>query len=458
MSNRKLGRVVVIGGGASGVLAACHLWRIADGAVAVTIVEPRPELGRGLAFGTRFDGHLLNVRAGQMSALPDRPDDFQTWLAASGARLAADPRDPLCFVPRGLYGRYLDELVAHLPRPTPAAPAGLEHVRQQCVGLLERDDGVTALLADGTTVEAQAAILATGNEPAASIVSPVAMSPWDDATWAAIPRDGLVLTVGTGLTMADSVLSLLATGHRGPIVALSRRGLLPQPHGAAPPLALDLADIPLGTSIAYLTRWFRRLLRDAAGRGYGWRSVFDGLRPHLRAIWQNLPPDSRARFLRHARPLWDVHRHRLAPSVDAALHRARGGGQLTIVAGRLVSAEATAEGAVVRYRRRGGGELVELRPAAVIECIGLASDPLGSANPLLRDLLARGAARPDLLGIGLDVTRDGALIDATGQPSTRIFAVGPPARAAFWEITSIPDIRTQSADTARKIWQELPLR
>lgn len=458
MSNRKLGRVVVIGGGASGVLAARHLWRVARGAVSITVVESRAELGRGLAFGTRFDGHLLNVCPAQMSALPDQPNHFRAWLSGCGVRLAADPCDPLCFVPRGLYGRYLDELLAGIPRPTAASSAGLEHVRQRCVALYEREGDVAAVLEDGNTVEAQAAVLATGNEPAASLVSAVAMAPWDETIWTAIPPDGLVLIAGTGLTMADSVLSLVAGGHRGPIVALSRRGLLPQAHAATQPFALDLADIPLGTSIGYLTRWLRRLLRDAATRGYGWRSVVDGMRPHMRAIWQNLPSDSRARFLRHARPFWDIHRHRLAPEVDTALRQARVRGQLRIVSGRLLSADMAPDGILVRFRRRGTSKISALRPAAIIECIGLESDPLRSANPVVRDLLARGAARSDPLGIGLDVAPDGALIDAADRRSTRVFAVGPAARAAFWEITSIPDIRSQSADVVRKIWQGLESR
>jgi len=43
-------------------------------------------------------------------------------------------------------------------------------------------------------------------------------------------EDAPVLILGTGLTMVDYVLSLLLEGHKGPIIAISRRGLLPQAH------------------------------------------------------------------------------------------------------------------------------------------------------------------------------------------------------------------------------------
>ena len=87
----------------------------------------------------------------------------------------------------------------------------------------------------------------------------------------------------------------------------------------------------------------------------------------------------------------------------------------------------------------------------LIDCTGLANDPRRSANPLIRALLASGAARTDPLGIGLDINDDYALIDARSRHSTRVRAIGPLARAA-WECNAIPDIRLQCGqDLAEKI-------
>jgi uncharacterized NAD(P)/FAD-binding protein YdhS len=50
--------------------------------------------------------------------------------------------------------------------------------------------------------------------------------------------------------------------------------------------------------------------------GLDWRSVVDAMRPHTQTLWHQLPLAERRRFLRHARPYRDLHRHRIAP--DAA--------------------------------------------------------------------------------------------------------------------------------------------
>ncbi|HYN39024.1 MAG TPA: hypothetical protein VES39_07225, partial [Rhodospirillales bacterium] len=69
-------------------------------------------------------------------------------------------------------------------------------------------------------------------------------------------------------------------------------------------------------------------------------------------------------------------------------------------------------------------------------------------DPLIGDLLRRGFARPDPLGLGLEVSEQGALLNASGQPSHRLFALGPVTRGSFWEIVAVPDIRMHSARLA----------
>ena len=52
--------VTVIGGGYSGTATAIKLMANATGPLRIGIVEPRTELGRGLAYSTREAAHLMN--------------------------------------------------------------------------------------------------------------------------------------------------------------------------------------------------------------------------------------------------------------------------------------------------------------------------------------------------------------------------------------------------------------
>src|SRR3954469_20149363 len=86
--------VAVVGGGCAGVLAARERLRgTADRVVLIEAGEP----GGGLAYGSARPWHLLNSRAGAMSADPDDPGHFVRWAGCG-------PED---FRPRQEYGSYL---------------------------------------------------------------------------------------------------------------------------------------------------------------------------------------------------------------------------------------------------------------------------------------------------------------------------------------------------------------
>jgi len=95
-------RVLIVGGGASGVLVALNILRLAQEVISIEIAEPREDLGQGLAYSTMDNSHLLNVPAGRMSAFPDQPSDFVDWTG----------RDSNYFAPRKDYARYLSEKLA----------------------------------------------------------------------------------------------------------------------------------------------------------------------------------------------------------------------------------------------------------------------------------------------------------------------------------------------------------
>lgn len=152
----------------------------------------------------------------------------------------------------------------------------------------------------------------------------------------------------------------------------------------------------------------------------------------------------RARFLRHAAPLWEVHRHRLPPESAAPIHRALRTGRMRQLAGSFIRARC--DGAILsaHWRPPDTDRVLSLIASRIIACRGIRRDPEAHAAPLVADLLASGRARIDALRLGLDIAADGAVIDAHGHADPRIRAIGPVSRAAFREITAIPDIREQA--------------
>ncbi len=444
-------RVVVVGGGASGVLLAVHLLHGETGTLEVVLVERRAELGAGVAYATNHPDHLLNVRAANMSAFPDDPGHFARWLADRPTPDAACGADG--FAPRRLYRDYLADLIDPLLRS-----GRLRRVEAEALRIETVPDGVAITCSDASVVGGDAAVVATGNEGPSLPPEPWRHEGWGDPGPCRIPSQAAVVVIGTGLTMVDRVLWLLHDGHRGPITAVSRHGLLPQAHGPGTPLPVATEDVPFGARLTRFMAWIRARAAAAEHEGRGWRNAFDGLRPHTQALWAHLPDIERRRFLRHARPLWDLHRHRIAPQASRRLAEAQARGQFRVLAGRVEGFDPHPDGSVdVKVQLRGGTGKETLAAAAVFECRGRAADVTRSENPLLRDLLGRGTAHPDALGLGLAVSEHCALIDDRGRASERIYAMGPVTSGTFWEIVAIPDIRKQAQSLATTLRQHAGL-
>jgi uncharacterized NAD(P)/FAD-binding protein YdhS len=440
----------IIGAGFSGALLAVHLLRYCRPDDRIYLIEKRAGFGRGLAYSTTNQNHLLNVRAGNMSAFADRPEHFVDWLQN---RLADDgdvPADADSFVSRRLYGTYVRSLLCDELWSGGKGP-NLFLVPDQAVSLHEAPDGVSLTVAGGRCYRLDIVVLAGGNLPADRTDGAYFGDPWNANATSGIPKHAPVLLIGTGLTMVDVVQSLLGENHCGPIRAISRRGLLPQVHSRIEPVEISIEDLPRTTSLVRLMGWLRHRVRSAQDGDLDWRSVVDGLRPHTTDLWRRLPLNERQRFLRHLRPWWDTHRHRMAPAVNAQLQTAIASGQLHISAARVVDvvpSEVSVQ-VTLRPRHKDNSEVVNV--ARVINCSGPETDFKACRDPLVRDLLLRGFARPDPLGLGLEVSEQGALLNGTGQPSSRLFALGPLTRGSFWEIVAVPDIRMHCARLANHL-------
>ena len=445
-----MARIAIVGAGFSGTLLALHLLRRCPAGSKITLIERGLQFGRGAAYATGNPSHLLNVPAARMSAFHDRPRDFVDWLETQNNLPISGPLTDGSFVPRQVFGDYVRHLLNQEIK-TPSQAVELELVRGDAQGVEQSGEGVTIHFDRGRVVEADLIVLAVGNFPPES--PGLADSsfydshlyradPWAADTFTELDPESPVLLIGTGLTMVDAAISLLDQGHQGPIHALSRRGLRPQRHLPAVKAPTPREE-SVPTSLVALTAFLRREGRRAAAEGADWRAVVDELRPFTGDVWAEMSMADRARFLRHIRPWWEIHRHRMASHVADRIEAAIARGQLRLRGGRIRAFNVQGDQVTLHYRVRGTDKIDEITAVRVINCSGPGADYARISHPLIRSLLEAGMIRPDPLCLGLDVTRNCALKDRRGAISGRLFAVGPVTKAAFWEMTAVPDIRRQ---------------
>ena len=437
--------VVIVGGGFAGVASAFHLLRRGGPDLRITLIERGPWLGRGIAYGVDSMVFRLNVPASMMSIDPEVKDDFVRWAGAES--------NPNAFLPRARYGAYVVERFADAIR---SSSGKFRVVRGEALSVT--DDAVVLL--DGTRLPAGEVILATGIEPRMSASNLPADSrvvdAWDECALAALPRDGRLLVLGSGLTALDVLAFLDVHGFRGSVSVVSRRGLLPAPHAATPrpaPVLPEsvLADAPhelLGT-----LRWGRAVVRHLVAQGACWQEAIDAFRPHVSRLWRQLPARDRASFVRSIRPYWDVVRHRAPVESHALVDGWQRGGRLERIAGSIAACRPTPSGLDVTLRLSGGGTH-EGTYSAIVRCIGPALVRSESEAPLVQSLISSGRASWDPAGLGIVTDRDGRLIEQAGRASDRIFALGALRRASSWETTSVPDITIHAAEVARTICRE----
>lgn len=259
-----------------------------------------------------------------------------------------------------------------------------------------------------------------------------------------------VVVVGTGLTCFDLLQSLLQRGHRGRIRAISRHGLIPAAQaarrGAALPPDEELTSALLRPRLGELLP----ILRRACAQASDWRAVIDGLRPHTTALWRGLGQADRARFMRHLRSYWEVHRHRLPLQSHQLLQTWINSGRVELQAARLESAEPldTAHGLRLAVRARGAERAQIWHTDALIRATGLDTDVAATPLPLVKQLLEDGWVCADPLGLGFKCDGGSGLLSRLGRSAPGLHALGPLLRGEHWEMTAVPELRVAARELA----------
>jgi uncharacterized NAD(P)/FAD-binding protein YdhS len=457
--------VAIIGGGASGTLAAAALLRhsVAVGVpLTVTLIDQHGRHGLGVAYSTANDSHLLNAVAGQMSALPGDDEHLITWANGAGRchlPIAAPDVTAATFLPRPVYGRYLVDTLSEAERR--AAPRGrLTRITAETVAIRRNpvDRRLRVLLAGRDAIDADVAIIATGF-PAGQLpldapaTARVIGDPWlpgalDRVLDATGPIS--VVIVGTGPTMLDLAVTLTAANPEAVVHAVSRHGLLPRTHPGTAPKPWQPVWLPVisrTTAPVRLTdlMWQVRAAMEASPAS--WHEVMCALRPLVPGLWRHMPLQDRRLFLRHLARYWEVHRHLVPPATATRITALRCTGRLAIHRGRVL--HATPADGRLQTLLDTGQHIAALPADWLVNAAGPASDVTQATSPLLHDMFATGIARPDPLRLGIDAAVSGAVLDATGAPSDVLFTLGPPLRGLWYETTAIPEIRDQAAALAR---------
>lgn len=458
---RPRSHVVVLGGGFTGAALAWHLARQSSRPL-ITIIEPRPFLGGGLAYSSEEPSHRINVPAARMSLAPDDAEHFLRWLGASG-EVERDPdavwRNEDVYPRRRLFGRYVAE---HLE---PFVAAGvIDHVRERATGVTRAAEGRGwTVQTPGRRLSADIVVLAMTHPlpdvPAA--LTPIAdaagfiADPYAAGALATIDRHASVLIVGSGLTSADTVAELDRRGHRGRILAVSRHGLRSRGHpdirGA--PFG-DFASTPATTALGLLEN-IRSTLAMADAIDVNWQSVFDQLRLQGPLLWSALEPDERTRLVRRLRAFWDVHRFRIAPQVEAVLDRRHAEGTFENIAARPMGSRREGDALAVSLRRRGQRQAETGRFDVVINTTGPAHGRALQSNPALRSLADAGLIRVDRHGLGIETGLDSHAIGPDGRALAGLFVAGPLARGTFGELMGLPEVARHAQTVASEIASRL---
>ena len=457
--------IAIVGGGFSGTVAAVNLARLSDRPMRVVVINSKRPLGRGTAYGTTRVEHLLNVAARNMSALPDMPSHFVDWLRSRyDFRSMPDAELREMFAPRRVYGDYVRGLLETCLHPIDTrCQVRVESIDEEAVDIAASDDGLAVRLNDGTVVDAEQVVLATGNQPPGSFPSTSPLrhdpryrsDPWDDWLSRLPPPGGRVVLLGAGLTMVDIVLTLAEIGWDGEIVAVSRHGMLPKSHfrGIAYEdyLPADADSLGLSGLRAIVQQHCDRLKQMSQNSAI----AIDKLRPHTQRLWRNLLTEDKRKFLNHDAALWNVTRHRIAVSIHNKVTDALDSGRLKVVAGTIESLVPGEQRIDVVVRDADGSESIQSGDL-VINCTGPQSHFSQTGLPLFDNLLARGMVRSDELDLGIQTDDDFAVIDHEGNSSSHLYAIGPLLKGSLWETTAVSELRAQAMRVAEVLLQREP--
>lgn len=480
--------LAVIGGGS---VATSFLRQLAQharqegsaGIARVLVFEPRQHPGAGEAYQDDTASNVLNTRAAGMSALHSDPNHFYRWAVRTQAQWRETfPQlvlAPDAFLPRALFGRYMEHTYAEAVGLLEQLGVEVTHVRA-AVAAIRRHDVHYEIETEQAGVHAvDLAVLALGNQESTAFdhLRPYEgyfSSPYPCTRLStAIERDRPVCILGSSLSAIDAAVSLADAGHRGKIVMVSRNGRLPSvraQHDRAHQPALlsrqrvealaqarggqlrlrEVAQLVLQevercegspADLAEILRpddgphhYIDAEIEVASVRDRAWQAIVYSLNDAIDLIWHYLPDEDRRIFERDFKSQWLSYRVSFplcnARKIQQLLHT----DQLAVYRGFAGAAfDAAAKAFSVKVADARQAFCATLYCDYVVNATGSTAQVGQCRSSLVRGMVAQGLARAHEFG-GIEVDFDSSQVIARNGDMLRgMFALGSMVSGAyFW--------------------------
>lgn len=489
--------LVIIGAGATTVSLLDSLVDRLDMAikaqVTIYVLEKRAYRGRGLAYDVDLPSNLLNTRAGYITPFSDKPGHFFDWIINNrlaweddfpGLEVKADT-----FVPRPLFGLYLEHMMSDLSARLARVGARLVPVRAEATDIRRTQDGDLLVTTDASLViRADQVVLSLGNLQSAELSDLTGRPGFFSSPYPlrrvvrAVPRDAHIGILGARLSAIDGVVALKANGHEGPMTMISRSGYLPSVRGTQgryQPQILTLDRLEAHArakghiTLDDMLNWVCDEIRLAGGaRDFGvgmppappsdplafyeaeiaaarhprpWQAVLYSTNTLIDRAWHLLDPDDKGRFLDVFQAAWMSYRVSIPVENAERLRDLMKAGQLSIKRGATRVTAREPAGYDVTITAPSGSTTVAMD--AVMGAFGSPRDPAKLDSSLVRHLLKSGLARAHPHG-GIDQdTATGQVLDARGRAHADLHVLGELTSGVNF-FTSVLEINARHAARA----------
>ena len=504
--------VAIVGGGSVAVsflyqLLLCWQTQGAARPLSIALFEPQAEPGPGGAYQEDLPSNLLNIPAGNMSARADHRLDFVEWLREQDPAwlrgYGVNDITPSDFLPRPLFGAYMHAVYARCRELAQAQDIELVHVPSRVRRVAPLPDGSVLIDADAAQpCVARHAVLCNGNLPSQAFPTledapGYFNSPYPVAELAnGIAPDASVCIVGTSLSAVDAVAALQQSGHRGPLLCVSRNGRLPSvrsPHNHSPSalrhlsrdgaaalatrhggsLSLEVIAEALQDEVRALdgaldadeifglatdaARALDEEIHRSSKAARPWQAVAAATNSAVDLIWRLMPDAERQQFQSRWRALWMARRATFPMRNALKLQALFGTGQLQVRAGFVDSRHDAASGQF-HTRLSGPDGMAEHCSHVLINATSFSVDVARTEDALIAGLLREGHAKPDPFG-GLALDFDtGCLKDAQGAIQEPISVLGSLAGGTYFWTTSMDVNARLARDQALRIASALSQR